>query len=253
MRKIIGVIINILIKWAILLTFVWFYLAIFEKELLKSWIEILKEIILSLWMWNYPIAFISSVIESFPILWIALPSQKILMAIAWFFWENNYINLIYIIILASIWSIIWNYIWYFLWVKYWVDFIKKYWMWIWIMETDVKYLKKSLHKWWATWIILWKFHATTRTFLPFIAWMSKMENKKFIIYNIIWSIIWSTTMIVLWVFFAKFYESLVDYAWTIMIIITILTAIYIYFFKKKEFIKYWKEKNEEMERKYPVK
>jgi len=252
-KKLIWIIIHTIIKLSILLVFISFYLAIFEKELLKYWVEWLKEIILMLWTWNYLIAFISSLIESFPLLWIALPSQTILTAIAWFFWENNYINLIYIIIIASLWAIFGNFISYFLWVKYWEQFIHKYWMWIGVTKTDVKYLKKSLHKWWAIWIILWKFHPTTRTFLPFVAGMSWMTSLRFTIYNIIGSIVWAITIITLWVLFAQYYEVVIDNAWKVMIWIMLATWFYIWKFKKKEFKKYMQEKNEEMERKYGTK
>lgn len=249
MIKFIWIIINILIKLSILLIFASIYLSIFEKELLKSWIEILKSFILELWLWNYPIAFFSSLIESFPVLWIALPSQNILMAIAGFFWENNYMNLIFIIVLASVWAVCWNFIWYFLWKNYWEAFIKKYWLWVWVTATDVKYLKKSLHKWGAIGITLWKFHPTTRTFLPFIAWMSWMTNVKFAIYNIIGSIIWATTIIIMWLFFAKYYETVIDYSGTIMIVVTLAIWLYIYKFKRKEFMVYLREKNEELDKK----
>jgi membrane protein DedA with SNARE-associated domain len=247
MKKIMWILINILIKLSILLVFVSFYLWIFEKELLKHWIELLRGFILELWAWNYPIAFISSLIESFPVLGIALPSQNILMAIAGFFWQNSLQNLILIIFLASIWAVLGNFIGYFLWVHHWEKFIDKYGLWIGITKTDVKYLKKSLHKWWAIWIILWKFHPTTRTFLPFIAWMSGMSSMRFAAYNVLWSIIWAATVIIMWVFFAAYYKNIIDYAWTIMLIVTWATAFYIWKFKKKEFLIYWNEKNQEMD------
>lgn len=253
MKKFIWILVNVLIKASIWLIFVSFYLSIFEKELLKWWIDALRILILELWNWNYPIAFLSSLIESFPVLGIALPSQNILMAIAWFFWKLSTMHLVYIIILASTWAIIGNFIWYYLWKKYGMTFIDKYWLWVWVWETEVKYLKKSINKWWPVWIILWKFHATTRTFLPFIAGISGMSSKKFALYNVIWSIIWAVTIIVLGLYFAEYYESIIDHAWKIMMVITWLTALYVWKFKKKEFLQFIKEKNEEMDRKYWVK
>ena len=250
MKKIPWIIIHLLIKASILLVFVSFYLSIFEKELLKSWVEALRDLVVSLGSWNYLIAFLSSLIESFPVLWIALPSQNILMAIAWFYWNISATFLFYIIVLASFWAIIWNFIWFFLWKKYWISFIDRYGLWVWVWYTEVKYLKKSMHKWWAMWIILWKFHPTTRTFLPFIAWISWMTSIKFAIYNIIGSIIWAITIIIMGLYFAEYYETVIDHAWKIMIWLAFISVLYIWKFKKKEFKEFMIEKNAEMDRKY---
>ena len=102
----------------------------------------------------------------------------------------------------------------------------------------------------TAWIIFWKFHNLTRAFLPFIAWSMWMSNKAFFIYNIIWSVIRAITIVILWVVFASYYETIIDYMMYIMIAITIIIAFYIYKFKKKEFIDYVKEKNEELEEQF---
>ena len=60
-------------------------------------------------------------------------------------------------------------------------------------------------------------------------------------------------MIILWVIFAEHYEKIIDNAWKIMIAIMILTWLYIWKYKKKEFKKYMQEKNEEMDRRFGVK
>ncbi len=238
-------IINILL---ILLTLVLSLISIFKKEWIENFIEWMKEIILWLWFWNYIIAWISSLIEAFPVLWIVVPWQNILLIIWWFFWNISNTNLIYVIIIASIWAIIWNYIWYLLWKIYGDSFFKKYWNWFWIWLTEVKYIKKWITKWWAFWIILWKFHPMTRAFLPFIAWSMWMKDLKFMIYNIIWSIVRAVTIILLWVMFVEYYNIILEYIWTIMLIIFIFIGIYIYKYKRKEFLKYLNEKNEEMEK-----
>ena len=77
-----------------------------------------------------------------------------------------------------------------------------------------------------------------------------MKSKTFMFYNIIGSIIRSVVMIVLWVLFAKYYEVVIDNAWKVMIWIMLITGLYIWKYKKKEFKKYIKEKNEEMDRRY---
>ena len=110
-------------------------------------------------------------------------------------------------------------------------------------------MKKWIKKWWATGIIVWKFHNLTRAFVPFIAWTMWMNHRSFIIYNIIWSILRAITIIVLWVLFAKTYETIIDYLWYIMIGIFVLVWLYIWKYKKKEFKIYLEEKNKELESK----
>ena len=237
-------------KFIIFLTIALWIISIFKPELAKDLIAWIETIVNTLWYWNYIIVFLSWLIESFPILWVVVPGQNVLLIVGWFFAKISQTNLIYVIVIASIWAIMSNYIWYFLWKYYWDSFFKKYWNWFWIWLTEVKYLKKWITKWGPLWITLWKFHNVTRAFLPFIAWSMWMSSKSFFVYNIIWSIIRATTIVILWVVFASYYESIIDYMMYIMIIITLVIAFYIYKFKKKEFLEYVKEKNEELEEQF---
>lgn len=242
-------IVDWLMKILIILTIVLWIISIFKPSLVKDLIEWIRGFVLVLWNWNYLIVFTSSLIEAFPVLGVVVPGQNILLIVWWFFWEISRFNLIYVIIISSVWAIVWNYIWYLLWKIYWEKFFKKYGLWFWIWETEVKYLKKWIKKWGATWIIVWKFHNLARAFVPFIAWSMWMKKTSFMVYNTIWSIIRSVTIITLGVIFAKIYESVIDYIWYIIIWIMILTWIYIWRFKKREFIKYIEEKNKEIESK----
>ncbi len=212
-------------------------------ELFLTWIW--KKVIL-LWNWNYLIAFISSCIESFPVFWVFFPGQQIMLTVWWFFWKNN---LIFMIIVSIIWAIIWNYIWYLLWKMFWEKFFINYWEWFWLWDTELKILKKQIEKNWAFFIILWKFHNFTRSFVPFIAWSMWMKEKKFWVYNILWSILWAICIIILWVLFVEYYKLIFDNFWYILLWIILIVWLYIYIFKKNEFINYIKEKNLEIDKK----
>jgi len=247
MKNIAKKILDIFMKILIMFTVVLWIVTIFKPELIKDFIEWIKDIIYSIWNWNYLIIFITSLIESFPVLGVIVPWQNILLIVWWFFSKININNLYYVIIVASVWTILSNYIWYLLGIYYWEKFFKKYGIWFGIWQTEVKYLKKWVKKWWAWWIIVWKFHNLMRAFVPFIAGSMNMHKKSFFIYNILASIIRSVTIVVLWVVFAEYYETVIDYFWYIITWIMILTWIYIYKFKKKEFVKYMNEKNKEIE------
>ncbi len=245
MKKVVDIIMKILIAITMALAI----LSLVKPDLIKTFIDWIKEIIYVLWNLNYLIVFTSSLIEAFPVLWVVVPWQNILLIVWWFFWGISNWNLIYVVIIACIWAIAWNYIWYWLGKTYWESFFKNYWLWFGIWETEVKYLKKWIKKWWATWIIVGKFHNLARAFVPFIAWSMGMKNKTFMIYNTIWSIIRALTIVILWVMFAKTYDIVIDYLWYIMVWILVISWIYIRFFKRKEFTKYIQEKNKEIEEK----
>ncbi len=242
-------VLDIVMKTLIALTFWLAIMTLVKPEIMKGFIDWIRDIVLSLGSWNYLVVFISSIIESFPVLWVVVPGQNIMLISGWFFGEQWVNILIYIIILACLWALIWNYVGYLLGKYYGKDFFKEYGMWFGIWETEVKYLEKWTEKWWAWGVILAKFHNLARAFIPFIAWSTGMKHRSFILYNIIWSVIYSVTIILLWVVFAKYYETVLDYIQYIFFGIMAAIAIYIYKFKKKEFMQYMYEKNKEVEAK----
>jgi len=246
-KKIIKLLFQVINTLLIFLTLALAVIAIVKKEWIESAIEWLKVVIEWLWSWNFLIAWLSSLIEAFPVLGVVVPWQNILLIVWGFFWNISFTNLYYVMAIASIWAIIWNYIWYKLWTIYWDTFFKKYWNRFGIWLTEVKYLKKWIDKWWPWWIIVWKFHPMTRAFLPFIAGSMWMHNAKFMLYNIIWSIVRAVIIISLWVVFVEYYKVILDYMWEVMLLVFALTGFYIYKFKRKEFKQYLHEKNLEFE------
>ena len=249
-KKIFQKIIHILNILLIIASLALALISIFKKDWIEAFIEWMKLVIESLWFWNYIIAAISSFIEAFPVLWVVVPGQNILLIVGGFFWEISTTNLIYVMMVACIWAILWNFVWFLLGRYSWDTFFRKYWMWFGIGLTEVKYLKKWIHKWWAPWIIFWKFHPMTRAFLPFIAGSMWMNSVKFMIYNVIWSIIRAVTIVLLGVQFVKYYDILLEHIGKIMLVIFAWIGLYIYKFKKEAFKQYMLDKNQEMEELY---
>lgn len=247
LKKIFQFITKLLWVLFVLLMIATIYISLFQKEWIEAWIEWMKWFIETLWYWNYLIAFLSSLIESFPVLWGFLPWTNILLLVGGFFWALWNYQLIYIILISSAWAIIWNLVWYILWVYFWKTFFDKYWMYVGIGKTEVNYLEKWINKWGFWGIILWKFHPTTRTFIPFVAGTVGMKSGLFMFYNTIWSIIRSTSTVILGVFFVTYYKIILEYSWYIFLGIFALIWLYIYKYKRAEFKKYWDEKNAEIE------
>lgn len=242
-------IIDFTMKFLIFLTFALALLSIVKPSLIKDVIEWVRSGVLLLGNWNYAIVFISSLIESFPVLGVVVPGQNILLVVGGFFAEQSTSNLIYVCIISSIGAILGNYIGYILGRYYGEEFFKKYGLWFALWETEVKYLKKWIHKWWAWGVILGKFHNLARAFVPFLAGSMGMKKTSFLIYNVIGSIVRSVTIIVLGVLFANTYETIIDYIGYIILGIMVLTGLYIWKFKREAFLTYIQEKNAELERK----
>nr|MDD3719954.1 DedA family protein [Candidatus Gracilibacteria bacterium] len=246
-------IVDYLMKLLVFLTIALGVLSIAKPELVKDFISWIENIINTLGYLNYLIVFLSGLIESFPLLGVVVPGQNVLLIVGGFFAKMSQTNLIYVIIIASLGAIISNYLGYLLGKIYGDTFFKKYGNWFGIGTTEVKYLKKGIKKWGPIGIIFGKFHNVTRAFLPFIAGSMEMNNISFFIYNVIGSILRAIVIVVLGVVFANYYETIIDYMGYIMIASIVIISLYIYKFKKKEFLEYMKEKNEELDEQFNTK
>lgn len=242
-------IVDYVMKFLIALT-VWLgLLSLFRPDLVKFFIEWVRDFIYTIGNWNYFIIFLSSLIEAFPILGVVVPWQNIMLIVGWFFADISYNNLFWVIVIASIGAIIGNYIGYFLGKIYGDSFFKKYGMRFWIGLTEVKFLKKKIKVWGPWGIIFGKFHSITRAFLPFIAGSMGMKKTSFFVYNIIGSIVRAITLIILGVVFASYYEVIIDYLMLIFFIVLVGVFAYMYKFKKESLMEYIHEKNKEIDEK----
>lgn len=241
---------NILILWSIMFMFGFMFVSLFNPDILLPVIEWIKAKIEILWHWNYLIAFVSALLESLPIIGAVMPWQTVLLSVWGFYGATWTPQLIWVLIAAISGSMLSNWIGYILWKRYGEDFFKSYGMWFGIEQTELKYLKKWVNTWWPWGIILSKFHAHARAFLPFIAGSMGFAKKQFWIYNIIASCIWAIFFVLLWILFAEFYEIIIRYLWYAMIGIMLSILLYYYIFKREKLLAYWRDKNAEMEEKY---
>lgn len=212
----------------------------------KEWVEIaflwLKTVVTGFGLLNIPLVFLIASIETFPVLGMIIPWQQA-MLIVWWTFGLSYIWLA--ILSACGGALVGNFVGYLLWRIYWDKFFAKYWNWIWIWTTEVKYIKSSIQKNWPIFLILGKFHNTTRAFIPFIAWSMGMNNRLFWIYNFVWSILWAILIILLWTLFVEHYKIILEYIDKIFLGIFLVIIIYVYTFKKDALNAYVKEKEKE--------
>lgn len=235
----------------LLILMIWFLvITLFKPDLLLPIIDWIKGQIESLWKWNYLLAFVSALAESLPIIGTIIPGQVVMLSVWWFYgwtWITQFTG---VLIFAILGSVISNAIWYFLGKYYWEDFFKTYGVWVWIEQTELKYLKKWVNTWWAWGIILSKFHPHFRAFLPFIAGSMWFKQTRFWIYNILASTLWASVFITIGIFFAEYYEAILRYIWWVFTWILVWVLTYYWYFKRDAMLKYWREKNLEMEAKY---
>lgn len=239
-----------IIIWLLCTMFAFLILTLFKPSLLEPVIEWIKIQIESLWRWNYLLAFISALAESLPIIGTIIPWQVVMLSVGWFYGWTWVTQFFWVLFFAILWSIISNSIGYFLGKKYWESFFEKYGVWVGIEKTELKYLKKWVNTWGAWGIILSKFHPHFRAFLPFIAGSMWFKQLKFWIFNVIASTLWATTFITIGIFFAEYYETILKYLGWVFTGIIVSAFWYYWFFKREAMLKYWKEKNLEMQQKY---
>lgn len=214
---------------------------------MKEFLHWISGIIELLGYWNYVIIFISSFIEVFPVLGVVIPGQNIMIVSGGFFGNLSTTYLITSIVVASVWAVLGNYVGYILGVYYGEFFFHHYGYLFWLGKTEVNYMKWGIKKWWPIGMIVWKFHNLARAFLPFLAGSMGMKTKSFMIYNTIGSVVRATSMILIGVAFAKNYEAIIDYLGYIVLGSLVVAGLYIYLFKRAAFMKYWDEKNKEID------
>lgn len=243
-------IIHTLILTLLIAMFLFLTISFFYPDILLPVIEWIKIKIEYIWKWNFVLAFLSSLAESLPIIGTIIPGQIILMSVGGFYGSGSLSQFLWVLFSAIFWSILSNAIGYYLWKYYGEDFFKTYGMWVWIEQTELKYLKKWVNTWGPWGIILSKFHPQWRALLPFIAGSMGFLKIKFWVYNIIASTLWAITFISIGIFFADNYEVIVKYIGYIITGIIALFFWYMWFFQKEKLTQYWKEKNEEIQKKY---
>jgi len=167
-----------------------------------------------------------------------------MLMVGGFFGKNH---LFFMIVVASIGAIIGNFIGYFLGVYFGAGFLANYGNSFGLGKTELRYLEKQTEKNGAYFVIFGKFHNFTRAFIPFIAGASGMRSRTFFVYNILGSILWAATILTLSVVFAAYYAKIVYASKYIVLFLLAAVALYIYCFKRKEFLAYLKEKEKEIE------
>ena len=243
MAKLINFLTKLIIWFFIVLTFVFFYFSLFDKQIILNALDYMKHFVSQLWYWNYLIILVFGFIESFPLVWISVPWQTVLLIIAGFL---GYSHMYLAMFCAALGAILWNFFGYLLGKKYWDSFFDKYGKFIWVTNTDIKYVKKWMNKYWWLLVVWGKFHNMFRAFVPFIAGSAKIGDLKFAILNFIGSVLRAVVMVFVWIYFVDNAEKILANIWKILLVIAVVILAYTWYFHKDEFKKYLEEKQKDL-------
>ena len=219
-------------------------LAIFRPDLVKGFVEFLGVWTKSVGNWNYLVIFASSMIESFPIIGVLVPGQQIMLIVAGFYGPGHLTGIFCMAILGAV---IGNWVGYALGVRYGEAFFRNYGMTFGIGKTEQRILAGQITKNGAIFVILGKFHNLTRAFVPFLAGSMGMKGDRFTLYNGVGSVIWASAMMTIGIFFISYREEIIDHISSIFLVVLLGVTAYIGIFKRTEFKKYLREKEEEIE------
>ncbi len=239
LAKAITLFFTVLSLWLLVITFA-------KPEWIKSGIEWIGRLITTLGNWNYLIAFASACIESMPIIGTAVPGMNVMILVGGF-WGKSHIILT--VGLATLGAMLGNYLGYWIGKWYGHEIIERYGDYIWLGRTEQKILSQQIKKNWFWYIVLGKFHNFTRSFVPFIAGASGMQERAFWLYNIIGSIIWAISINLLGIFFIDQYETILDNLGKIMLALLGWVSLYFWFFRRESLKQYIRDKQREIEEK----
>jgi membrane-associated protein len=182
-------------------------LTLFRPDLVEKFILLIGEWVKFIGAWNYLLVFVSSCIESFPVIGVLVPGQQVMLLVGGFYGREH---LFPVMALASVGAMLGNWFGYVLGVRYGKAFLRHHGDTFGIGLTEQKILEKQILKNGPWFIVLGKFHNFTRSFVPFIAGTMGMQSKLFWPYNLAGSIFWACMMMVLGIFFTTYLKVILD-------------------------------------------
>lgn len=222
------------------------YVLIFQKDWILQFLGFLERLTLSIGYWNLGLAFVLSVVESFPVLGAFFPGMQAMLLISGFFGRTHFAEMAAVVMVGTL---VGNFVGYALGKRYGKGFFQEYGDIFGIGKTELRYLEKQIAKNGPWFVVFGKFHNFLRAFVPFVVGSGEMHPKRFWTYNFIGSAVWAGTMVTLGVAFASYYPVVVKFIGRIFLGIFVAVAIYIALFRREGFKAYLEAKRQEIEEK----
>ena len=195
---------------------------------------ILSNVIISIIIYlSYFGIFILMFCESFN---IPIPSE-VVMTYSGYLSSKGVFNIYFVIIVGTLGNILGSYLSYLLGFYKGYDFLEKYGKYVLLTHTDIKKAHNWILKYGDITIFISRILPIVRTFISFPAGALKMNLKKFMIFTTIGSLIWTTLLALLglyfgsnWIVISKYINS---FSLPILILIIIGIIAYVYIHIKK--------------------
>ena len=152
---------------------------------------------------NYPIAYITAMIESLPLIGMVIPGQNVLLLIAGFVGQHA---LLWMIVIAALGVFTGDMIGYRVGTRIPQSELVHYGSYFGLGEKEISYIYRSIHTYGRWAMIIGKFHGLPRSIIPFVAGNSRLPLRRFVLINIVASLIRSTFIVVLGVIFVTYVQ-----------------------------------------------
>lgn len=182
----------------------------------------------------YLIVFLASLIESSPLVGLVFPGQTFVI-IAGFAAHEHVLNLILVIVFASIGAIIGDMIAYYLGKKYGLKFLIKYGKYFFFKKSYIKKIEPYVKNHYGKGVLFGRLNPLSKSLVPFLVGVHKINFKKFMLFNILGGFIWAIAYSAVGYIFGEGYKIIQKYTGritTILILLIILVYYIIYQIKK---------------------
>jgi undecaprenyl-diphosphatase len=180
--------------------------------------------------WGYYLLLLASLFETAPLVGMLIPGQTLVIA-GGFFVKLGILHFAPLIFIVSIGAILGDTIGYLIGRKYGYRFIAKYGKYFFLKESNFEKVQKLMHGHTGKSLIIGRFNSITRAIAPLIAGSSKVDAKKFFLYNIVGGILWAFAFVMLGYIFGQSYEIASKYVGSLFFIAVILSVIIVYIYR----------------------
>ena len=153
---------------------------------------------------GYWIVALSSAAEALPLLGSIVPGHSIVL-FGGFFARLGILNVYEVIAMAAIGAMLGDVVAFYIGRKYGMENLIKWGKYFLLKEQHIEKARSAIHTHTGKALIIGRFNPVTRSFMPFLAGVSKMDARRFWFYNIIGGISWATVSVLVGYLFGASY------------------------------------------------
>ena len=198
--------------------------------------------------WGYVIVFFFSIVESLPLLGLAIPGGVIVIA-SGFFARIGVLHLLPVIIIVSLGAFIGDTIAYFLGRRLGYDFLVKIGKYIFFKPAHFEKAKKVLQTHPRKAIVGGRFHALTRCIMPFAAGSADIKPVLFLTFAAISAVVWAIVNVLIGFVFGQGFQIASHYLGAIFFVALGLSILVIYSY---QFISRFTTRNKHILQRYQI-